>query len=470
MCNSYVSFASCRHTHHRTVASPFVLILLRQTEQDDKRSIYFLSDLQRNMTNFNNLSAFLPTSDMSQLAERKGFKIESTLPSTKKKNKEKKAKPKGPEHVRIIDDDAPIPWGTTKQPIAKVVEEEIISTEDAPVIVGKCLSPCCKPTLILTYLGVIDERPSDMREKERFQNMKRWRTGAFEEVPEPGSIGPQPKPQKSSSSHSSRQKRASSADSDPDVDRRSSRKDDDPSPPRRRRAPSDDPSPPRRKRDDPSPPRRKRSPVDDPSPPRRKREDASPPRRRRSPSDDRSPPRRKRDDPSPPRRRRSRSKDPSPPRRKSRFTDASSPPRRRPTKDDDDASPPRRRDRSSPSRRDRDSHSASSSSRRQPKNEPLSPPAHRRPKQESPPPPPPMQPAKSERRKLAEHKEQITERYAQWGRGLAQVRQSESAVQDYLEQMDKPLARYRDDQDLDKLLKDREREGEQHSSISFAQC
>ena len=92
---------------------------------------------------------------MSQLVERKGFKIESTIPK-QKKPKEKKSKAKVVEHVHIIDDDAPIPWDTTTPttttkiskkitPAAianasdSMVNDEIISAEDAPVIVGKQL-------------------------------------------------------------------------------------------------------------------------------------------------------------------------------------------------------------------------------------------------------------------------------------------------------------------------------------------
>ncbi|KAH8404653.1 hypothetical protein KR215_006266 [Drosophila sulfurigaster] len=110
-------------------------------------------------------------------------------------------------------------------------------------------------------------------------------------------------------------------------------KDADQSPPRRRNAA--DQSPPRRQRAaDQSPPRRRRD--SDQSPPRRRREaDQSPPRRRRD--SDQSPPRRQRGaDQSPPRRRRDSNHSPprrrhggnqSPPRRR-RETD-NSPPRRR---------------------------------------------------------------------------------------------------------------------------------------------
>ena len=146
---------------------------------------------------------------------------------------------------------------------------------------------------------------------------------------------------------------------------------------------------------------------------------------------------------------------PSPPRRR----DASSSQSRH--LPDDDASPPRRQDRSSPSHRRNDRYSqqeSSSTHHRQPKEEPSSPSTHRRPKQEAA--PSSSQPAKSERRRLAEHKEKVAERYTQWGRGLAQVQRTEEAVKDYLEQAEKPLARYRDDKDLETLLKQKEREGQ----------
>ncbi|CAF1274986.1 unnamed protein product [Rotaria magnacalcarata] len=426
---------------------------------------------------------------MNQLADRKGFKIESTLQPKKKSNdKKSKSKSNNPGHVRIIDDDAPVPWGTTEK-LEIIADNEIVSFEDAPVVVG-----------------VIDERPSNIREKERFKDAKRWRTAAFEEISEPGTIGPQPKSTKMSSSVNSRQQQNSSDDSDPDIDRRPPRKnenshfaatrrenyqnDSDPSPPRRRYQSDDDLSPPRRR--DPSPPRIKcdeSSPTkskqkfnDDSSRTRHKQHqhdaDISPPRRR-----DSSPPRKRRDDSSPRRRMRQSNEDSSPPRRK---LDNSSPPRRkhnsndnsnslkqrdisslhkRRSRDDDNddkVNPPRRQDKSSPSHRRNDRHSAQERSQspvqhRQPKEETSSSSKHDRLKQESFL-SAPSQPAKSERRRLAEHKEQLAERYQKWGRGLAQVRQAEDSVNDYLELAAKPLARYRDDTDLDAMLKQRERE------------
>ena len=71
---------------------------------------------------------------MSKLVERKGFKLESAVPKKKKKHKEKKSQ--AVEQVRIIDDDAPIPWNAPSN-AAAAADEELASFEDAPVVVGK---------------------------------------------------------------------------------------------------------------------------------------------------------------------------------------------------------------------------------------------------------------------------------------------------------------------------------------------
>ncbi|CAF3712991.1 unnamed protein product [Rotaria sp. Silwood1] len=132
----------------------------------------------------------------------------------------------------------------------------------------------------------------------------------------------------------------------------------------------------------------------------------------------------------------------SPRQRGAATADCFSPPRRHDTsscrkrhpRDDNSSTPPTHRDKPSPSHRRNDRQESLSSS------------THR------------SEPAKSERRCLAEHQEKIAERYAQWGCGLAQVRQSEDVLKDYLEQAEKPLTRYRDDKDLDSMLKQKERQ------------
>ncbi|XP_032085470.1 BUD13 homolog [Thamnophis elegans] len=65
-----------------------------------------------------------------------------------------------------------------------------------------------------------------------------------------------------------------------------------------------------------------------------------------------------------------------------------------------------------------------------------------------------------ELRKKAEEKSERDEQYAKWGKGLAQSRQQQQNVDDAVKEMQKPLARYIDDQDLDQMLREQEREGD----------
>ncbi|XP_028563925.2 BUD13 homolog [Podarcis muralis] len=65
-----------------------------------------------------------------------------------------------------------------------------------------------------------------------------------------------------------------------------------------------------------------------------------------------------------------------------------------------------------------------------------------------------------EQRKKAEEKSERDEQYAKWGKGLTQSRQQQQNVEDAAKEMQKPLARYIDDQDLDKMLREQEREGD----------
>ncbi|NXY50399.1 BUD13 protein, partial [Ceuthmochares aereus] len=65
-----------------------------------------------------------------------------------------------------------------------------------------------------------------------------------------------------------------------------------------------------------------------------------------------------------------------------------------------------------------------------------------------------------EQRQKAEAQSERDEQYAKWGKGLAQGRQQEQNVEDAIKEMQKPLARYIDDQDLDRMLREQEREGD----------
>ncbi|XP_039185714.1 BUD13 homolog [Crotalus tigris] len=65
-----------------------------------------------------------------------------------------------------------------------------------------------------------------------------------------------------------------------------------------------------------------------------------------------------------------------------------------------------------------------------------------------------------EQHKRAEETSERDEQYAKWGRGLAQSRQQQQKVEDAVKEMQKPLARYIDDEDLDQMLREQEREGD----------
>lgn len=50
--------------------------------------------------------------------------------------------------------------------------------------------------------------------------------------------------------------------------------------------------------------------------------------------------------------------------------------------------------------------------------------------------------------------------YSKWGKGLAQQQQQDQNLAEHLHEMSKPFSRYEDDEDLEKHLKDQEREGD----------
>uniref|UniRef100_A0A8C5TLI8 BUD13 homolog n=1 Tax=Malurus cyaneus samueli TaxID=2593467 RepID=A0A8C5TLI8_9PASS len=278
----------------------------------------------------------------------------------------------------------------------------------------------------------------------------------------------------------------------------------DPSPPRRQRHDTPDPSPPRRKRHDtpdPSPPRKQRHDTPDPSPPRKQRRDTpdpSPPRRKRHDTPDPSPPRKQRHDtpdPSPPRKQRRDTPDPSPPRRKrgiskSSLSDLSPPGPTSPARKDQrrSRSPPehsqRHRDtKGSPKKVNASTMSSGATAGL------VSADVLRKEKQEL---------RKRERstkhleeesrnaqtvfrdksgrkrnlaqeqleqRLKAEAEAKREEQYAKWGKGLAQEKQQQQNVEDAIKEMQKPLARYIDDQDLDRMLREQEREGDPMAAL-----
>ncbi|XP_073335447.1 BUD13 homolog [Pagrus major] len=67
---------------------------------------------------------------------------------------------------------------------------------------------------------------------------------------------------------------------------------------------------------------------------------------------------------------------------------------------------------------------------------------------------------REEQRRKAGEKAAKDEKYAQWGRGLAQGQMQQQKLEDAVHEAHKPLARHCDDEDLDRMLREQEREGD----------
>ncbi|KAI4813795.1 hypothetical protein KUCAC02_003023 [Chaenocephalus aceratus] len=67
---------------------------------------------------------------------------------------------------------------------------------------------------------------------------------------------------------------------------------------------------------------------------------------------------------------------------------------------------------------------------------------------------------REEKLKKAGEKAAKDEKYAQWGRGMAQGQMYQQKLEDAMHEAHKPLARQRDDEDLDRMLRDKQREGD----------
>ncbi|XP_035719260.1 BUD13 homolog isoform X3 [Vespa mandarinia] len=63
-------------------------------------------------------------------------------------------------------------------------------------------------------------------------------------------------------------------------------------------------------------------------------------------------------------------------------------------------------------------------------------------------------------REKQKRQEELNEKYEKWGKGLKQVEDKEEKLKNYLHEISKPLARYADDADLDKALREQEKEGD----------
>lgn len=65
-----------------------------------------------------------------------------------------------------------------------------------------------------------------------------------------------------------------------------------------------------------------------------------------------------------------------------------------------------------------------------------------------------------EAKKKREREDEIKAKYAKWGKGMKQVEDASGKLNSDLHEMNKPLARYADDEDLEKHLKEMERDGD----------
>ncbi|CAH2098756.1 unnamed protein product [Euphydryas editha] len=67
---------------------------------------------------------------------------------------------------------------------------------------------------------------------------------------------------------------------------------------------------------------------------------------------------------------------------------------------------------------------------------------------------------KQKQREKAERQKELDEKYKKWSKGIKQIEAQQAAVQDFMHEAAKPLARYKDDRDLEDKLKDIERDGD----------
>ncbi|XP_037543333.1 BUD13 homolog [Nematolebias whitei] len=374
---------------------------------------------------------------------------------SKSKGKIKKKRRKVPERgLKIVDDD--IDWRQMVKEPTEVVEED--EEEEAPVIAE-----------------FIDERPEEVKQMEVFRAGNKWKViGADEDEEEreladlvASSTYPHNSPKESSKGRKQESPVRKTRHDSPDM-----------SPPRKSRHDSPDLSPSREFSRKPEKVQRKVS-----SPTGRK--PSSSLHSKRSPEAKRTTKRHDSDsDQSPPRKktvmREASDSDQSPPRRSSKIRQDSdsdqSPPRRRPRsgKDSDgDLSPPRRPGSSQAPRMlsggkaglvsiDVLRKEQEENRRRDKNNQPLEDESRnaqtvfrdKSGKRRD------LDSEREEQKRKAGEKAAKDEKYAQWGRGLAQGEMRQQKLEDAMHEAQKPLARRYDDEDLDRMLREQEREGD----------
>ncbi|XP_040038491.2 BUD13 homolog [Gasterosteus aculeatus] len=347
------------------------------------------------------------------------------------KKKRRKIHEKG---LKIVDDD--IDW---KQMVVEDDQSEE-DEEEAPVIAE-----------------VIDDRPAEVKQLEAFRTSNRWKViGADENEDEEDVEG---------SDHQQ---------SEPVASSRTRHDSPDKSPSKRGRHDSPDFSPPRQRKDEKDSSPARRNPVNNRSPNSHRSPRGKGAQNRHDSDLDQSPPRKRglkggASD-----------SDQSPPRRHSKTKQGSdsdqSPPRRRPRSEnnpDEDLSPPRRSGQSQGPRMlsggkaglvsvDVLRKEQEENRRNERKNQPLEDESRnaqtvfrdKTGKRRD------LETEREEKKRKAGEKAAKDEKYAQWGRGLAQGQMHQQKLEDAVVEAQKPLARHRDDEDLDRMLREQQREGD----------
>ncbi|XP_031728387.1 BUD13 homolog [Anarrhichthys ocellatus] len=361
----------------------------------------------------------------------------------KSKGKLKKKRRKLPEKgLKIVDDD--IDW---KQ---MVIEENEIEEdeEEAPVIAE-----------------MIDDRPEDVKQLEAFRTSNRWKVIGADENEDVEDVEDVEGVEGSDLQHP-----------EPVASSRSRHDSPDTSPPRRSRHDSPGVSPPRsgKSKDEKDLSPTRRQPIKNRSPNSQRSPLAKSAQNRHDSDVDQSPPRKK------PIKGEASDSDQSPPRRQSKTKQGSdsdqSPPRRRPRNEknpDEDLSPPRRPGQSQGSRMlsggkaglvsvDILRREKEENRRRERYNQPLEDASRnaqtvfrdKSGKKRD------LETEREEKKRKAGEKAAKDEKYAQWGKGLAQGQMHQQKLEDAVHEAQKPLARQRDDEDLDRMLREQQRDGD----------
>ncbi|XP_046440422.1 BUD13 homolog isoform X2 [Daphnia pulex] len=405
---------------------------------------------------------------MSKLEYLKKYMSSSKKEENKVKKKKLRPLLKAKGGIKIVDEEIDlrkIAAGYEKD------EDQIDNQEDAPLVAG-----------------VVDNRSIEMITKQDFVESSKWKRLGVDENDKPKSMSKSSDRDIDSSDSHLPRKDSTALKRPITVKKERHDSDSDPSPPRRRHDSDSDASPPRRKRHDSD---------SDPSPLRRTRKDSdqSPPRKRHDSDSDASPPRRTRkdSDQSPLRRRKGSDSDQSPPRKHQNADGDLSPPRRKKNVDsgaqmrikpdpDGDLSPERPNKSTSRSggaseklTKTLDGKMAGLQTGRALREETD---ALRKREEEAF--------RKMDKsltgqnattairagklrqieakqqvdKEKAEKIAKLQEAYQKWNKGLKQGETHSTQVAEAIHEMSKPLARFADDEDLERLLREQDREGD----------